>query len=925
MNKMVTNKKSAGLRVAKALENVIPKRRLKTDALYTYAYSGDASYFRLVPALVAIINSQAELIKLLKACEKENIGVTFRAAGTSLSGQAITDSVLCVLGDGWDNIKISQNGKRITLGPGTIILAANAKLKPYDKKIGPDPASLNTCKIGGVVANNSSGMCCGMAQNTYQTMHDISLVLVDGTILDSSSAASREEFRKNRPDIIKGLTELAAKTRRDNQLVDLISYKYEIKNTVGYSINALIDFTDPIDILTHLMVGSEGTLGFISSITYNSVDDHPFKATALVAFASNHIAAKGVQALHKVGVSAAEFMERKALAKVEHLPALQRFKQVLSKTSPAVLIEIMAPTAKKLDEEINSALKAMQKVGTLSTPEFTKDISVQAQLWDVRKGLFASVGAVRPLGSLMLSEDLAVPINRLANAVDDLRDLLDKHKYYDGVIFGHALAGNLHFQMHADFTNESERQRFDAFARELSHLVSVQYKGSLKAEHGTGRAIAPFVEQEWGKKAYAIMGEIKQLLDPQNILNPGVLLSDDKQAHIRNIKHMATSDELVDLCVECGVCETTCPSAGFTLSPRQRIAITREQAKLQRSGETAQLRELNKGLAKAVLDTCAGCSLCATLCPIGIDTGAMVRNLRQQKNTPLKEAIAQLAANNTQIVETVSKTAISAQNLINKFTPSLLPFMPTPPPPIKQPEPSPKAPLGDVVYFPACPSRIFGSQKTAFDLLPATEAMLVLLQRAGFNPILPKNLQGLCCGQPFASKGFEKQAMDLSNKLGLSLQEIQDNQPIKIITDAATCTKYMGENNIAVSDNIKFLLHELAPHLRVESPLQTLAVHHNCAGKTMGNSSNLEALAKICATDIAPLNSITCCGFAGDRGIFEPKLNEHALRFAKNDLPENCKIGVSTVSTCAIGLSKHLQIPFVSIASILEYVSRPKG
>ncbi|MCF6325930.1 MAG: FAD-binding oxidoreductase [Devosiaceae bacterium] len=917
------DKKPAGIRIAKSLAAIIPPERLKTDALYTYAYSGDASYFRLVPALVAIVNSPSEVQLVLNACLCENIGITFRAAGTSLSGQAVGDGVLLVLGDGWNDIEILDGGNKITLGPGTIVANANASLKPYNKKIGPDPASIATCKIGGVVANNASGMCCGTAQNTYQTMSDICLILADGTELDSSSTSSRKEFKNKRPDIIDGLKELSAKIHSDKQLLDLITRKYEIKNTVGYSLNALIDFNDPIDMLTHLLVGSEGTLGFVTSVTYNSVDDHPHKATALVPFASNHIAAKGVQALHTVGVSAAEFMERKALEKVEHLPAMAAFNHILSKNSPAVLIEIMADSDQKLDQEINAAIKAMEKIGTLSTPDFTKDPNIQAGLWDIRKGMFASVGAIRPKGSLMLTEDLAVPIDRLADVVDDLRLLLDKHQYHEGVIFGHALSGNLHFQMHGDFTKESELRRFADLGADLCDLISIKYKGSLKAEHGTGRAIAPFVEAEWGKKAYEIMQQIKQLLDPQNILNPGVLLNDNKNAHIENTKHMVTSDDLVDLCVECGVCEPICPSAGFTLTPRQRIAVNREQARLKNSGENKQLlSELSIGFSSAVMDTCAGCSLCATLCPIGIDTGAMVLNKRSQQNSPLSKKIAALAATNTPVMESISKVALSSLSLLPG---DLGKNMPVPPPKPKLEEIKHKDKSKDVIYFPACPSRIFGASKTSLGLLPLTKAMPILLKRAGFNPILSNNIQGLCCGQPFASKGFPHEARQVGEKLGAALNKVKNNRQIKIITDASTCAKHMNQNNLQAIDSVEFLLKEVVPRLNRIKPIKNLAVHLNCASKTTKGSSLTKALAQICAKDIAVLNSVTCCGYAGDKGIFHPKLNAYALRFGANDLPENCKIGVSTVSTCAIGLTKHLQIPFVSLASILEYVSRPQS
>lgn len=939
----MSDKIEAGKRAAARLKSVIEPGRLKTDPLYTYAYSGDASYFRLVPALVVIVNTEDEVRAVIEAARAEELHVTFRAAGTSLSGQAVTDGVLCVLGDGWRYIHVEEDGEKVRLGPSVIVANANAALKQHDRKIGPDPASQATCKIGGVVNNNSSGMCCGVIQNTYHTMDRLRLILTDGTTLDSGDEASRDAFRIKRPDIIEGLEKLRDEVSHDNELVDLIRRKYQIKNTVGYSLNALVDFTDPIDILTHLMVGSEGTLGFISEITYNTVPDHPHKATGLVPFDTNHRAAQGVEALHHVGVAAAEFIERKALATVEDKPAMQAFLHVLTETSPAVLIEIMADSAEALDAEIEKATKALMEVGTLSTPEFTKDVALQQGMWDVRKGLFASAGASRPKGTVMLTEDAAVPIHRLADAVDDLRIVLDRHDYHEGIIFGHALAGNLHFQMHADFSNPAELARFEAFSADLAQMVSIDYQGSLKAEHGTGRAIAPFVELEWGKRAYSIMGRVKSLFDEERLLNPGVLLNDDKKIHLKSTKHMIASDDLIDLCIECGFCEPACPSAGLTLSPRQRIAVTREKKRLAMDGSDDDLlTALEQGFVHAGMDTCAACNLCSTRCPVGIETGTMIMGNRDTKRSGVADSIAGLAANNLGAVEATMGLAIGAagvarnvmgDGVVDALTGGLNVFsghkLPKPNRNLTKgagaPKPTslPNAPRGRITYFPACASRMFGLPKTDLDLLPVTEAMMALLARAGYNPVLPENLSGQCCGQPFQSKGFPDQAAKVGAKLRSALTTINGDGRFDTVTDMSTCALHLQHDGAKVRDSAEFLLAEILPHLTVTQPVDVVAVHHNCSAQRMHEQPHTEALAQACAGEIAVLKSVTCCGYAGDKGMYQPELNAHALRFAGNDVPAGCRIGVSTVSTCAAGLSDHLGIPFVPLASLLEYVSRP--
>jgi D-lactate dehydrogenase len=948
----------AGKRVAARLSPVIDQKRLMTDALYTYAYSGDASSYRLIPALVVIINTEDEVRAVLQAARAEGLPITFRAAGTSLSGQAVTDGVLAVLGDGWRKIKITDGGDKVTLGPAMIVANANKALKPLNRKLGPDPASQATCKIGGVVNNNSSGMCCGVAHNTYHTMARLRVMLTDGTVLDSGDEASREAFRKARPALLAGLHELHHEVMADEELVALIRRKYKIKNTVGYSLNALVDYHDPLDILTHLIVGSEGTLGFVSEVTYNTVPEHPFKSTALVPFPDPHSCARAITKLSNggvqvtTGVTAAEYIERRALATVEHLAPLAPLRPFLTENSPAVLIDVTAPDAATLEAEVAKAVAIVASEGATNI-DFSTDEERSHALWDIRKGFFASGGAARPKGTSMLTEDVAAPIDRLADFVIAMRILLDEHGYDDAIIFGHALAGNLHFQMSDDFSKAEAAGKFDVFSKALSDLVSVEFGGSLKAEHGTGRAIAAFVETEWGSKAYALMHRIKALFDPENLLNPGVLLTADPKVHIKNLKTMTLADPIVDMCIECGFCEPACPSAGMTLSPRQRISVTREMARLEASGEEPErLAELYKDFKYAGMDTCAACNLCSLRCPVGIETGTMILGDRAERRSEPARTMAHWAAANTGLVEGFMSAAVganalgratignaatdaiagAARALSGKTIPRVSEALKRGPGAPRAVQKSKAAPLGQVVYFPSCATRMFGAPEKVtvpttggsmeLELLPTPDAIVALLQRVGFEPVVPEHLSGQCCGQPFQSKGFPQEAAKVGGKLQAELAALSGSGALPVLTDASTCAKHLREHGGAVADSAEFLLAEILPRLTITRPVPVVAVHHNCSAQRLKEQASIEALAAACAGQIAVLSSVTCCGYAGDKGLIFPELNAHATRFAKDDIPANCGIGVSTVSTCASGLSERAGIPFVSLASLLEAVSR---
>src|SRR5271157_4587798 len=268
--------------LARTLEGAAPKSRIATDRLRRLSYGTDASFYRLIPEIVVTVESEAEVIAAMAACANAGAPVTFRAAGTSLSGQAITDSVLIVLGDGWQGSRISEGGLEIALQPGVIGAEANRRLAPHGRKIGPDPASIGAAMIGGIAANNASGMCCGTAHNSYQTLESLRVVLADGTVLDTASRDSRAAFAAARASLLADLAALAGEVQTDTKLADRIRRKFAIKNTTGYSLNALVDYQDPFEILQHLMIGSEGTLGFISEITYRTIPDYLHKACALL-------------------------------------------------------------------------------------------------------------------------------------------------------------------------------------------------------------------------------------------------------------------------------------------------------------------------------------------------------------------------------------------------------------------------------------------------------------------------------------------------------------------------------------------------------------------------------------------------------------------------------------------------------------------
>jgi D-lactate dehydrogenase len=935
--------------LARTLERAIPKTRIATDYLRRLSYGTDASFYRLVPEIAVTVESEAEVIATMGACARVGAPVTFRAAGTSLSGQAISDSVLILLGDGWQGSRIFSDGFEISLQPGVIGAEANRQLAPFGRKIGPDPASIGAAMIGGIAANNASGMCCGTAQNSYKTLKSMRVILADGSVLDTGNAESRAAFAKGHPLLLESLANLGQEVKADTELAAQIKRKFAIKNTTGYSLNALIDFYSPFDILEHLMVGSEGTLGFISEITYRTVPEHTHKACGLLFFDTLVEACRAVTRLKPEPVAAVELMDRASLASVTGKPGMPDFLESLGPDATALLVEIQGADSAAVDAHVETVTQALRDAPPSRPAGFTKDPYLIERYWKIRKGLFPAVGAVRPAGTTVIIEDVAVPIQSLAPATADLQAALMKHGYSEAIIFGHALDGNLHFVFAQGFSDEEAIRRYAALMDDVVEIIVGRYDGSLKAEHGTGRNMAPFVEMEWGLRATELMWRIKRLFDPDGLLNPGVILNKDPNIHLKNFKPMLATDPIVDRCIECGFCEPLCPTQGLTVTPRQRIVGAREAA---RQGESkAPSRERNifeRDFLNFSIDSCAACGMCETACPVGINTGTMSKVIRGRNSGAFSRALAGLAGRNYGTAAGIVRAGLRAASVFDAATAhhgldaagalmrgvmgrkapfishSVMPRAGTRP---MKPKGSDAGERPCAVYFASCAVQMFGPGRDDPGGEPLPHTLYRLADKAGLELLVPPRSGGLCCGQPFDSKGFAAEADRKAEQAIDALTQASESGRWPVFIDTSPCSqrlKAAAGRRLQLLDIAEFLHDHVLPRVTIPERRQAaVALHITCSTRRMGLEGKLLALARACASQVVVPSGIGCCAFAGDKGFTRPEMNAHALRMLRPAI-DGCGAGYSTSRTCEIGLSLHGGVPYRSIAHLLDHAARPR-
>ena len=928
----------------------MPRDRVFTDELRTLAWGTDAGFYRLIPKIVVISRDEADITRIMRAASRHDTPVTFRAAGTSLSGQAITDSVLVVAGKDWENYSIADDHSTITLQPGILGGRVNEILAPYGRMFAPDPASKASAMVGGIIVNNASGMNCGTHANSDRILISARIILADGTSLDTADADSRANFRESHSHLLDEIERIRDLIRSDEELSRRIRHKYAIKNVTGLNLLPFITYDDPFDIIAHLMVGSEGTLAFLAEATVATSHLYPYAASAMLYFSSLEEACRCVVDLKKGSpVQSCEMLDKKSLESVN---------DPTGSGLTALLIDTKADSPEDLQKNIDAIRERVEKYNLFVPAQFSSDPAVTGRWWGLRSGVFPSVGGTRPSGTTALIEDIAFHIDDLPTATVELAAIIEECGYDDACIYGHALEGNYHFIIAQAFNTDEDVKKYRNLMDRIEHLVVDRYDGSLKAEHGVGRNMAPFVSREWGDKAYSYMRRIKEAFDPLNILNRGSMFNDDPECHLRNFKPLPTANPIIDKCIECGFCEHNCVSCGLTLSARQRIVVYREIASLRADGSPealARAKRLEDAFKYYGNQTCAGDGLCSTSCPMGINTGNLIHAVREAAlpKGSLGYKAGDFAARKLSAIESGLRLALGAADVVraavgdkavNAIGRGLhkigMPLW-------TSALPKPLANINDhisnindqisnisdqisnindntrkVVYFPSCINQTMGvTPEKGKKIAPLVEVMTRLCRKAGYDVVFPDNMTGLCCGMIWESKGMPDIADRKTAELEAALMEASENGKYPVLCDQSPCLHRMREHikGLKLYEPVEFITHFLAPNLQFRPTDRPIAIHITCSSRLMGLGPMMEALARKCSSKVLVPAEVGCCGFAGDRGFSFPELNQWGLRKLRPQIEAfGAEEGYSNSRTCEIGLTSNSGIPYKSIAYLVD-------
>jgi len=621
--------------------------------------STDASIFEIEPIAVVQPKSRENLIEIIRDLLLKNQHFTMRAGGTSIGGQAIGSGILVDISKNLTEIiDFSEESREVVVEPGVIQDDLNNFLKPYNLKFAPDTSTSSRAMIGGMIGNNSCGAYSVFYGTTREHVKSIDVILSDGNLVEFKELSKTElsnklSLKTLEGDIYRFVINLLNKN--EQQILNAFPDKGLIRRNTGYALDELIrkyplnnSKSDKFS-LAPLICGSEGTLGVIVRATLNLVDLPKHKGLMVAHFSSDEDSLNLVENLLNFQPSAVEYIDKPTLDASKNNILQRKNRTWINKDPKSILIiEFFTHTKKELNKKLDSCKQWLLSnnayhVGIISNKDHSK-------VWEIRKaGLGLLMGRVGAKKAIAIIEDVAVPIKYLCSYYQEIKSLMLSYDV-EAIYYGHASVGLIHVRPLLDLSNDLDRDKAKNISLKVSKIVK-KYKGSLSGEHGDGRVRAPYLQEQFGQKVYQYLVNLKNIFDPNNLLNPGsIILDANKSPNIRkvgtpelNILTMFNWSQDISFvyaaekCNGAGVCRKSingvmCPSYRAT---REEKFSTRGRANLLRKALYSKdpAKELKNRELKEALDLCLSCKACKSECPANVDMSKLKSEYLHQTQT----------------------------------------------------------------------------------------------------------------------------------------------------------------------------------------------------------------------------------------------------------------------------------------------------
>lgn len=904
------------------------KGEVYADVPTRYCYSTDASIYQVMPQIVVCPKDKDDVVACMKVAAELEVPITARAAGTNLAGSCIGTGIIIDFSKHMNRIlgMVEKQGRYfVDVEPGVINNTLQAYLKEHGFFLPPDPSSSEISMIGGNVATKASGARSVQHGTMDDYLVGVEFVTAHGTVIDTLNPDTIPTH------IASGLKEVQDAIFSDPEALEKLRSKEDIKVASGYNLFAFLKYNidaaqtnmDSIsNIITHLMPASVGTLGLFTRLRIEAVPIVEGTSISLVYFKDVKEAGDAVQFIKKLGAVKIELMDSISVGIVRGKYPQYNIPEGVS----ALFVEFDG-------EDRHIKIEQMEELVSEKGYDISRidseaeDIEHMENLWAVRKALVPLLTHyAQDIKPDAFIDDVSVSVSHLADLINDLHKVFEKYGIVSA-IYGHAGSGNLHIRPMLNLNEPRNLKIFPKLADDVYEVV-FKYNGAMTGEHGMGRLRTMYLEQEWGEHIYGYMQHIKEIFDPQNLLNPDAMFSNQ---HITdNVKYPTVyTSSFEKPCINCGYCKSVCPISRTKKGERG----ARSFLQLMRLRESApenilgMLSETDRKDIEKQLSTCLGCLSCATRCPSHASVGDFVLNGRSGHAGAATRKMMELWAGDYDrfqelatvfgIIEPLvdnpmSRKAINIGSTILAQTP------------LRSDRPIPKfrkRPVSshkqihveggmNVALFAGCASRIVDDG--------TFEATLRVLNRSGFNVSVPEQQ---CCGLPMKDVGM----MELAQKTAAAnLDEFSDESIDAIVSICASCTMELKKlpemfadcDDARLRDAAKVVAdktHDIGEFLLShlddsvfdgtgdEKPekLNLKATYHEpCHLKNLGITKQPRALIRKMVSEYEDMED-GCCGGAGQYGFMHPVESDAIFDLKLESLKRiNPDVIVTTCPSC---------------------------